>query len=69
VFGLDHVVLNVATDSMLRAEESSQIHLGMFMKKVSRVVVVMVHGSLIANQSHPSAPKYTRLRLKEFLKA
>jgi hypothetical protein len=37
MLGLNHVVLNVAPDSVLRAKQGSKVHLRMFIKEVSRV--------------------------------
>jgi hypothetical protein len=43
VLRLNHIVLNVSANSMLRSEECPQIKLRMLMQKVGGVLVVMVY--------------------------
>jgi hypothetical protein len=50
---LNHVVLNVATYSVLWTEERSQLNVSMFVQQVRSMTKAMVNRRLITDQPHP----------------
>jgi hypothetical protein len=49
----DHVVLHVAADSVLWSKQRAEFYVGMVVQEIGGVMVRMVNGCLVANQSHP----------------
>jgi hypothetical protein len=52
VSGLDHVVLNVATNSVLRTKQRFQLNAIMLMQQIRSVVKPVIDRCLIADQSN-----------------
>ena len=55
VTSLDHVVLNIAANSMLRTKQRTQVDLRMMMQKIGSVLIAVIDRCLIADQSHSRA--------------
>jgi hypothetical protein len=53
--GFDHVVLNVAADSVLWTKERRQLDLGVLVKQIGCMAETMVDRCLIADQSDACA--------------
>jgi hypothetical protein len=50
----DHVVLYVAPDAVLRAEQCRQLHTLYGLEDIRRMPKLMIDRCLITDQSHPS---------------
>jgi hypothetical protein len=57
VTGLDHVVLHVTPNAVLRTEQRAQIDIRMVMQQVSRVTIRVIDRCLIADQTNTRATK------------
>jgi hypothetical protein len=57
VTGLDHVVLDVAANSVLRAKQSSQLDLWVFVDEIGSVTIRVIDGCLIADQPNARVSK------------
>src|SRR5450830_855594 len=55
---LDHVVLLVATQAMLRTERSADLHVAACGERIQRVRQVFRYGSGMREQRHASAPEW-----------
>jgi hypothetical protein len=53
VTGFDHVVLNVASYTVLRTKQGAKVNRSMLVKEIGGVTKLMVNRSLIANQTNP----------------
>jgi hypothetical protein len=54
---LDHVVLNVAPDAVLRAEQGPQIYQRMVIKEVGCMLELVIYRCLVAHKTNTSALK------------
>jgi hypothetical protein len=52
---LNHVVLYVATNAVLRTKECAKIDVGMFVKEIGSMLVAVVDRGLIANETDARA--------------
>src|SRR5688500_7248348 len=66
---LDHVVLHVATNSMLRTEQGREVYFGMSKEQIRCVSKVVIHRCLIANYADPRAAQHAGLRCKQTFKS
>jgi hypothetical protein len=57
VFGLDHIVLHVTSNAMLRTEQCGEIDPWMSVKKIGGVLESMVYRRLIADKSDSCVTK------------
>jgi hypothetical protein len=55
VLSLDHVVLDIAPDPVLRPKQGSEIHLPVLVQNIGRVTQAMVNRRLITYQTHSGA--------------
>jgi hypothetical protein len=52
VAGFDHVVLNVAANSVLWTKERPQLNVSVIMQEVSSMAIRVIDGGLVADQSN-----------------
>ena len=69
VFSFDHVVLNVAPYAVLRPEQSGQVYIFRRTHTVRGMIQLVIHRSLIANQSDTRAAQQVQTRLAQFFDA
>ena len=62
---LNHVVLNIAANSMLRAEQRGQVDVWMFVKQVGRMTKTMIDRGLVTHQGNPPAANQIELFIKQ----
>jgi hypothetical protein len=66
---LDHVVLNVAANSVLRSEERSEIDLRMIEEEIGGVMEAVIDGSLVTDESHARAVEDVAALVEQALQA
>jgi hypothetical protein len=59
--GLDHVVLDVATYSVLRAEQRSQLNVSMFVQQVRCMMKTVIDRRLVADQPNTRTSNSRRI--------
>src|SRR4030095_10524124 len=69
VICLDHIVLDIATNSVLRTKQSLQINIGMFVEEIGCMLIAMTDRGLIANQPDTRSFYQIGLSFKQFLKS
>src|SRR5947209_5627025 len=69
VLSLYHVVLYVAAYPVLRPEKGCEFYLRMIIEKVSNVLEIVIHGSLIANHSDSGPAQKFKTLFQQFLNA